>query len=103
MTPLILAFGDSLTEGYGLAAADSFPNQLQALLQPRHPGARVINAGVLGDTTTSALARLPRLLTKLSSRPDLVIVELGANDLLRGIPLETTRANLDAILTELSR
>lgn len=103
MTPLILAFGDSLTEGYGLSRAQSFAAQLETLLQARHPGASVINAGLSGDTTSSALARLPRVLSRLSARPDLVIVELGANDLLRGIALETTRANLDTILTELKR
>lgn len=103
MKPLILAFGDSLTEGYGLASSQSFASQLGALLQDRHPGAEVINAGLSGDTTTSALARLPRVLSQLKQRPDLVIVELGANDLLRGIPLELTSANLDAIIRELDR
>ena len=103
MTPFLLAFGDILTEGYGLPRVQSFASQIEALLQPAHPGARVLNEGRSGDTTTSALARLPRVLSRLAARPDLVIVELGANDLLRGIPLETTRANLDAILTELGR
>lgn len=97
--PFVLAFGDSLTAGYGLAPRDAFPAQLERALQPAHPGARVQNAGVSGDTTASALARLPRLLSALHRRPDLAIVELGANDLLRGMPLATTRANLHAILT----
>nr|WP_246152573.1 arylesterase [Sphingomonas montanisoli] len=99
----MLAFGDSLTEGYGLARSQSFAGQLETLLQARHPHASVINAGLSGDTTSSAVARLPRVLSQLTARPDLVIVELGANDLLRGIALETTRANLDTILTELKR
>lgn len=103
MKPYILAFGDSLTEGYGLASSDSFTAQLERLLQERHPLARVDNAGVSGDTTTSALARMPKVLSQLRVNPDLVIVELGANDLLRGIALQKTRANLDAILTELAR
>jgi acyl-CoA thioesterase-1 len=63
----------------------------------------VRNAGVSGDTTTDALARLPRLLSSLAQRPDLTIVQFGANDLLRGHPLERTRANLDAVLRELER
>ena len=54
-TPLILAFGDSLIAGYGLAASESFPAQLEAALRPRHPAARVINAGVSGNTTADAL------------------------------------------------
>lgn len=103
MTTTILAFGDSLTEGYGLAPTQSFAHQLQNLLQSRHPGAHVVNAGLSGDTSASAKARLSRVLSGLTIKPDLVIVELGANDLLRGIPLETTRANLDAILVELTR
>lgn len=101
--PFVLAFGDSLTAGYGLARADSFAAQLQHRLQAEWPGARVRNAGVSGDTTTDALARLPRLLSSLSQRPDLTIVQFGANDLLRGHPLELTRANLDAVLRYLER
>lgn len=103
MTPYILAFGDSLTEGYGLARSDSFASQLEGFLRVRHPMARVENAGVSGDTTASARQRLPRVLSGLSATPDLVIVELGANDPLRGLSLEATRANLDAILQELQR
>ncbi|WCT72641.1 arylesterase [Sphingomonas naphthae] len=103
LSPLILAFGDSLTAGYGLGAKESFAAQLEASIRGRMPLARVQNAGVSGDTSERALARLPRLLSSLLRRPDLAIVELGANDFLRGIPLERTRANLDAIITELSR
>lgn len=103
MKPLILAFGDSLTEGYGLQTSQSFASQLEALLRKRYPEAQVINAGLSGDTTTSGLARLPRVLSQLRKRPDLVIVELGANDLLRGIPLKATSANLEAMLRELQR
>lgn len=101
--PLVLAFGDSLTAGYGLSAAQSFPAQLEARLRRHRPGALVMNAGLSGDTTGAALARLPRVLSSLRQRPDLAIVELGANDLIRGLPPEGTRANLHAILDELAR
>jgi acyl-CoA thioesterase-1 len=96
--PNILAFGDSLTAGYGLATADSFPAQLEALIRRTRTGARVVNAGVSGDTSASGRARLPRVLSRLTLRPDLAIVELGANDLLRGIAPARMRENLDAIL-----
>jgi acyl-CoA thioesterase-1 len=66
-------------------------------------GAYVQNAGVSGDTSASALARLPRLLSSLSRVPDLAVVALGANDLLRGMSLQQTRSNLDAIIGELAR
>lgn len=99
--PLILALGDSLTAGYGLAPFQSFAAQLERMLQSSHAGAKVINAGMSGDTTSAALDRLPRELSRLKAKPDLAIVELGANDLLRGIPLTQTRANLDMIVTRL--
>lgn len=101
--PLILALGDSLTAGYGLARDESFPRRLEALLRARHPQAGVINAGVSGDTSAGGRARLARVLAGLAAKPDLAIVELGANDLLRGIAPERMRDNLDAILTELAR
>jgi acyl-CoA thioesterase I len=99
--PRILALGDSLTAGYGLRAEHAFPAQLQSLLRARHPQAEVQNAGVSGDTSASGLARLPRVLGRLTTRPDLAIVELGANDLLRGIAPERMRDNLDAICHQL--
>lgn len=101
--PLILAFGDSLVAGYGLAAADSYPAQLERQLQARHSGARVVNAGVSGNTTADAVARLPRVLSGLPARPDLAIVQIGANDVLRAIAPDRTRANLDAMLVEFAR
>lgn len=101
--PYVLAIGDSLTAGYGLAPDEAFPAQLQKLLRDDHPTAYVQNAGISGDTSANALARLPRLLSSLRTLPDLAIIELGANDFLRHIPLSSTRANLDAILTELGR
>lgn len=102
-SPLILAFGDSLVAGYGLASDDSFPQQLERRLHERHPGAVVLNAGRSGDTTGSALQRLPAVLSKLTSRPDLAIVQLGSNDLLRGTPPARTREQLDQIVTAITR
>ena len=100
--PNVLAFGDSLTAGYGLARADSFPAQLEVLLRRSRPHARVLNAGVSGDTTASGRARLPGVLSRLDVRPDLAIVALGANDLLRGVAPERMRENLDVILRALA-
>lgn len=101
--PYILSIGDSLTAGYGLAARDAFPAQLEALLRETFPRVCVQNAGVSGDTSASALARLPRLLSSLKHVPNLAIIELGANDLLRGVAHERTSRNLDAIASELIR
>ena len=101
--PYILAFGDSLTAGYGLRRDESFPRQLELRLATRHPGAVVNNASVSGDTTTGGRARLARVLAALLRLPDLAIVELGANDFIRGIDPARTEDNLDAILTDLAR
>ena len=98
--PVILALGDSLTSGYGLALEDAFPARLQAELRRSGFDARVINAGVSGETSTGGLARLD---WTLNEQPDIVIVELGANDALRGLAPAATRANLDAILGRLVR
>ncbi|HSK41202.1 MAG TPA: arylesterase [Arenibaculum sp.] len=95
----LLALGDSLTAGYGLAPEDSFPAQLQSALRTAGYDVEVINAGVSGDTTAGGLARLD---WSLVDDPDLVLVALGANDGLRGIDPATTRANLDAILERLT-
>lgn len=95
----IVALGDSLTSGYGLVAAEAFPARLEAALAAAGVAARVIDAGVSGDTTAGGLARLDWTLA--GAAPDLVIVELGANDGLRGIDPASTRANLDAILGRL--
>ena len=101
--PFILAFGDSLTAGYGLEPSGSFAARLQVELRQRWPGAVVHNAGVSGDTTEGGLVRLPRVLASLWRRPDLAIVELGVNDCFRGVPPARTRANLDSIVHELAR
>lgn len=94
----IVAFGDSLSAGYGVGPGEAFPDQLQAALKAAGYDAVVANAGVSGDTTTGGLARLD---WSVPDTADLVIVELGANDALRGIAPEITEKNLDAILARL--
>lgn len=101
--PLILALGDSLVAGYGLAPADGFPTQLEHRLRPAWPDVRVANAGVSGDTTGDVARRLPYVLAGLDVRPALAIVQVGPNDVLRQVPPASTRMQLDAILTELGR
>ncbi|HXV23732.1 MAG TPA: arylesterase [Alphaproteobacteria bacterium] len=94
----ILAFGDSLTAGFGLPSGQGFARQLEEALAEKGIAAEVIDAGVSGDTTAGGLARLD---WSLADRPDLVILELGANDMLRGIDPAETRANLDEMLSRL--
>ncbi len=92
----ILAFGDSLTAGFGLPAADALPVQLENRLKANGFDVKVINAGVSGDTTEMGLARLDYT---LSDGPiDIAVVELGANDMLRGLPPKAARANLEKII-----
>jgi acyl-CoA thioesterase I len=98
---LVWAFGDSLAAGYGLPPAQGFTAQLQAALRRAGVPATVRNGGVAGDTARQGRARLRWGLRGLGRAPDLVIVELGANDMLRGLPVAQARANLDAILSEL--
>jgi acyl-CoA thioesterase I len=101
--PLVLAFGDSLTAGFGLDPGLGFVPQLQATLRRHGIAAKVADGGVSGDTSAAARARLDWTLDGLGAPPDLVIVEIGANDMLRSIdPAETAR-NLDAVLAELKR
>ena len=101
--PLIWAFGDSLTAGYGLPPAQGFPARLQAALRHAGVAATVRNGGVAGDTSAQGRARLAWGLRGLGRKPDLVIVELGANDMLRGMPPAATEKNLDLILSDLKR
>ena len=101
--PYVLAFGDSLTAGYGLAREMAFPAQLERALRVRRPGAVVENAGVSGDTSADGRRRLPRVLSRLTRKPDLAIMELGANDFLRGFAPERTRDDLDWMLGEFER
>jgi acyl-CoA thioesterase-1 len=94
----ILALGTSLTQGYGLPPGTEFPVQLQAALKRDGIEAVVINAGVSGDTSAGGLSRLD---WSLADKPDVAIIELGSNDMLRGLPPEQTEKNLRAILTRL--
>ena len=91
----VVAFGDSLTAGYGLHPQDVFPLRLEQALREKDIAARVINAGVSGDTTAGGLARLD---WSLSSEPAVMIVQLGGNDALRGVEPAIPRMNLDAII-----
>ena len=94
----ILALGSSLTQGYGLPPGTEFTVQLQAALKTAGIDAAVINAGVSADTSAGGLARLD---WSLADHPDAVILELGSNDMLRGIPPTVTERNLRAILDKL--
>jgi acyl-CoA thioesterase-1 len=94
----VVAFGDSLSAGYGVGPGEAFPEQLQAALQSAGYEVVVTNAGVSGDTTTGGLARLD---WSVPESADLVIVELGANDALRGVSPQIARDNLDRILATL--
>ncbi len=98
----ILAFGDSLFAGYNLAEHEGYPEKLQASLRGRGINARVVDAAVSGDTTAAGRQRIAFVLDNLEQQPDLALVELGGNDLLRGITPEQTRENLEAILQEVT-
>jgi len=96
----IVALGDSLTAGFGLPLADAFPTKLQAALKAKGIEATVANAGVSGDTASGGLERLD---WSVPDGTDAVIVELGANDALRGLDPKLTEKALDAILTRLDQ
>ena len=98
----MLALGDSLFAGYGLEPGQSYPAHLESALRARGINARIVNAGVSGDTTAGGLARLDFALNSMKQPPRLVLISLGGNDVLRGLPPEQTRANLDAILSKLA-
>lgn len=102
-TKLVVAFGDSLYAGYNLGATEGFAPVLEAALKRRGIAARVVNAGVSGDTSAGGRSRLGFVLDGLARKPDLVIVGLGANDMLRGLSPARTRENLDAIMAELKK
>jgi acyl-CoA thioesterase-1 len=97
-TPVIVAFGDSLTAGLGLPEKDSFPAQLERALKVRGQQVKVVNAGVSGDTAAAGLARLDWAMPDDASA---VIVELGANDALQGLDPAATKATLEKIITAL--
>ncbi len=94
----VLALGDSLFAGYGLASGQSYPAQLEAALKARGIPARIVNAGVSGDTTSGGLTRADFVLKSMPKPPALVIISLGGNDMLRGVPPAETRKNLDMLL-----
>lgn len=91
----IVAFGDSLTSGHRLPSKDAYPSVLQAKLKAEGLPATVVNHGVSGDTTTRALRRLD---SALAEHPQIIIVELGVNDGLRGVPVPVVKANLETII-----
>lgn len=90
----IIAFGDSLTEGFGAAEGEDYPSRLSATL-----GLPVVNAGVSGDTTSAAMKRLDEEV--LAQNPRIVLVGLGGNDFLRGVPISRTEQNLRSIIREI--
>jgi acyl-CoA thioesterase I len=96
--PLIVAFGDSLTAGFGVDPGQSYPDFLQQELDRKGYRYRVVNQGSSGDTTSGGLARVS---LAASLKPAIVILELGANDGLRGLPLAATRANLERLIEAL--
>ena len=98
---LVVAFGDSLYAGHRLAPNEGLAPQLQAALKADGINARVHNAGVSGDTTAAGKTRLAFVLDNLERKPDLVVLGLGGNDMLRGVKPAETRANMVAMLDEL--
>jgi acyl-CoA thioesterase-1 len=94
----ILILGDSLSAAYGMEIGEAWPSLLQQRLDENGHTYRVFNSSIAGDTTQSGLTRLPRLLER--HRPDIVILELGGNDGLRGLPLAVTRSNLAGMIEQ---
>jgi acyl-CoA thioesterase-1 len=91
----VVCLGDSLTEGYGLAPEQAWPSLVERMLRERGRSVRLVNAGISGSTSASAASRLR---WQLRSRPEIVVIALGGNDGLRGVKVETTRANLSAAI-----
>ena len=100
---LVLAFGDSLYAGYGLGAGESLPDRIQAQLRAAGVNATVVNAGVSGDTTAAGRQRFAFALDSLARAPDLILLGLGGNDVLRQIAPAETRANMTAMLDDAKR
>jgi acyl-CoA thioesterase-1 len=96
--PVIVILGDSLSAAYGMEIRQSWPSLLQERLLQNGYSYRVFNSSIAGDTTQGGLARLPRLLDR--HEPDIVILELGGNDGLRGLPIEVTRGNLSSMIEQ---
>ncbi len=95
---MIVAYGDSLSAGYGVPAGKSYPDFLQKTLDEAGYRYRVVNAGISGDTTSGGLSRLNAI---LALKPQIAILELGGNDGLRGLPVKSSRSNLEKIITGL--
>jgi acyl-CoA thioesterase-1 len=98
--PLLVCFGDSLTAGYGTDLGESYPDDLQKLLDASGYNYHVLNAGISGNTTKDGLERIQRVIAR---HPQLVVVEFGGNDGLRGLPLHQTEANLSNIIQQLQQ
>jgi len=98
--PVIVAFGDSLTAGYGLESGQGWPEMLQGTLDQKGLAYRVVNQGISGDTTSGGLARVS---AAVSLNPKVVILELGANDGLRGLPVASTEENLSRMIEEFQK
>jgi acyl-CoA thioesterase I len=96
--PVIICFGDSITAGYGIDPGHSWPDGLQERLDAHGYKYRVLNFGVSGATTKDGVTQLPQVLAR---HPQIVVVEFGGNDGLRGLPITSTRANLDQIVQTL--
>jgi acyl-CoA thioesterase-1 len=97
---LLVCFGDSLTAGYGTDPGESYPDVLQKLLDAQGYKYRVVNSGISGNTTKDGLDRIARVIAK---HPQIVVVEFGGNDGLRGLPIEQTQANLAEIIEQLQK
>jgi acyl-CoA thioesterase-1 len=98
--PVIAAFGDSLSAGFGLEPGKSYPDDLQNLVDAAGYKYRVVNLGVSGDTTTDGVERLPAL---LAAHPAIVILEFGGNDGLRGVPVVSAKANLARMIEAIQK
>ena len=96
--PIIVCFGDSLTAGYGTDPGQSYPDVLQTILDTASYPYRVINEGVSGNTTKDGLDRISRV---IALHPQLVVLEFGGNDGLRGLPIETTHKNMASMIDQL--
>jgi acyl-CoA thioesterase-1 len=102
-TRTILAYGDSLMAGYQLKPGQGFAPQLEKALRAKGHDVRVVMGGVSGDTTAQGRARIGWTLAGIKAKPDLVILELGANDMLRGQSPATAKANLDAMIVDFQK
>jgi acyl-CoA thioesterase-1 len=96
--PVLVCFGDSLTAGFGTEPGEAYPERLQALLDAQGYRYRVVNAGISGETTKDGLERVQRVIAR---HPQIVVLEFGGNDGLRGLPLQQTQTNLAAMIEQL--